>query len=498
MPSVINRFLFVACMIGTLPLLQACTTNPATGEQSFTAFMSEEDEKRIGAEEHPKMLDAFGGTYDDATLQRYVNRIGEDLASYSEFPDLDFQFFVLNDDTVNAFALPGGYIYISRGLIALAEDEAEVAGVIGHEIGHVTARHSAQRYSAAMATNIGLSAVGILGQVLGAPAGVGNAVSFGAQAALQSYSRGQELEADRLGARYMVRAGYDPSALTDFFAKLDAQGKLEAKKAGRTGDGFNIMSTHPRTTDRIQQAAELAARNRPQNPKRNRDPFLAQVDGVLFGKDPREGFMRDDTFIHPVLGFKFDFPPGFKVDNGRTQVTGTDEKGTTVIFDMERPNVATGMPDLRRYLTQHWGPKIGLKALENVETITINGLSAATGSARADTNRGVRDIRLIAIRAARERLYRFVFLTDPRVTVDMSTPLRRTTYSFELITPEDANDLKPPRVNVKRVGPGETIESLAQSMQYNDFGEDWFKALNLNVISDGLAEGERVKVIAAD
>lgn len=498
MPFRVNRFLFVICLVAALPVLQACTTNPATGEQSFTAFMSEEDEKRIGAEEHPKLLDQFGGTYDDAQLQQYINEIGEELASHSEFPNLDFQFFVLNDETVNAFALPGGYIYISRGLIALAEDEAEVAGVIGHEIGHVTARHSAQRYSAAMATNIGLSAVGILGQVLGAPAGVGNAVSFGAQAALQSYSRTQEMEADRLGARYMVRAGYDPSALTDFFAKLDAQGQIAAKKAGRTGDGFNIMSTHPRTTDRIQQAANLAATNRPQNPRRNRDPFLNQVDGVLFGKDPREGFMREDAFVHPVLGFKFDFPPNFKVDNGRTQVTGTDEKGTTIIFDMERPNVATGMPDLQRYVSRHWGPKIGLDALQNVESININGLTAATGTARANTNRGERDIRLIAIRAARDRIYRFVFLTDPRVTANMSTPLRRTTYSFNLIDQESAEDLSPPRIAIRRVGERDTVENLAQRMQVDSYGDDWFKALNLNVISDGLAQGERVKVIIAE
>ncbi len=481
-----------------LPLLAGCTTNPATGEQSFTAFMSEDDEKRIGAEEHPKMLDEFGGAYDDDALQAYVNRIGKDLASHSEFPNLDFQFFVLNDDRVNAFALPGGYIYVSRGLVTLAEDEAELAGVIGHEIGHVTARHSAQRYSAAMATNIGLTAVGILGQVLGAPPGVGNAVSFGAQAALQSYSRAQELEADRLGARYMSRAGYDPSGLTDFFAKLDAQGKIAARQAGRTGDDFSIMSTHPRTTDRIEQAARLAETSRPPNARRSRDPFIAQVDGVLFGKDPKEGFMVGDSFVHPVLGFRFDFPPDFTVDNGRTQVTGTDKKGTTIIFDLERPNVATGMTDLVRYVGTHWGPKIGLRALENLEPLDINGLQAATGSARASTNRGERDIRLIAIRAARDKIYRFVFLTDPRVTDEMSTSLRASTYSFQLIDAQDTEDLSPPRVTIRTVDAGDTAATLAEDMPFDEFNDDWFKALNMNVVSDGLAPGERVKIIQAE
>ena len=448
------KWLFPVLIVATIAT-SGCTTNRATGEQSFTGFMSEADEQKVGAEEHPKMLKEFGGTYDDRALAAYVSALGKRLVAQSEIPNQEFQFFVLNDDTVNAFALPGGYVYVSRGLIALCEDEAELAGVIGHEIGHVVARHTAQRYSSAVATQLGLTAVGILGSVFGAPSGLGNVVSYGAQAALQSYSRSQELEADSLGARYMSRAGYNPKALVDFFAKLDAETAIEADANGRPRDNFNIMSTHPRTSERIQQARLLATKDMPPNPKRERALFLSQIDGLLFGTDPKEGFVKGDSFIHPDLDFRFDFPPGFQIKNGKANVTGTDNKGTTIIFDMEDPKVATGMPSLTNYITRQWAPKAGI-TIENPEHLTINGLEAATGTAQVKTNKGARDLRILAIRGGREKIFRFVFLTEPRVTSAMSVPLRKTTYSFRTLSQGEAQAIKPPHIRLRTVKTGET------------------------------------------
>lgn len=492
-PSKTPHFLVASMLVATL-VLSGCSTNPATGEQSFTAFMDAEDEKRVGAEEHPKMVEAFGGIYRDPALNAYVTAIGNKLAAQSELPDLNFQFFILNDETVNAFALPGGYVYLSRGLIALAEDESELAGVIGHEIGHVTARHSAQRYSSAMATNIGLTAVSILGSVLGAPSGLGNLASFGAQAALQSYSRSQELEADKLGVRYMTKLGYDPAALGDFFSKLDAHTAIQAKKAGQPKDNFSIMSTHPRTSDRIDQARILAKTETPENAQRKRDFFLSQIDGITFGKDPKEGFMKGDTFIHPDLGFKFDFPPKFKVDNGKSKVEATDDKGTTIVFDMENPKVAIGVKGLDQYIARQWGPSLDIRP-QDIEKLTINGLSAATARTPVNTNKGPHEFRMLAIQAANDRLYRFVFLTTPAVTEKMALPLRRTTYSFNLLKPGEASNIRPPQIRIKPVRAGETERSIAAQMPFEDYNDDWFKALNMNALSDGLKQDEKVKVV---
>lgn len=472
-----------------------CTTNRATGAQSFTGFMSEDDEQKVGAEEHPNMLKEFGGTYDDRALQAYVTALGNKLVAQSEIPGQKFQFFVLNDDTVNAFALPGGYVYVSRGLVTLCEDEAELAGVIGHEIGHVVARHTAQRYSSQVATQLGLTAVGIIGSVLGAPSGLGNVVGYGAQAALQSYSRSQELEADSLGARYMSKAGYDPHALTDFFSKLDAENAIDADANGRPRDNYSVMSTHPRTSERIQQAKKLAAQETPPNAKRDRDTFLAQVDGVQFGKDPKEGFMKGDSFIHPDLDFRFDFPPAFQVNNGKTNVVGTDNKGTTIIFDMEDPKVATGMPNLSDYVSRQWAAKSSVK-LESVERLTINELEAATGTARVNTNKGTRDLRMLAIRGGRDKIFRFAFLTEPKVTASMSVPLRKTTYSFRTLTESEKNTIKAPHIRLQTVRTGDNPEKLSAAMPLGKFNEAWFRALNLNALSDGLAAGEKVKVVA--
>ncbi|MDP6883806.1 MAG: M48 family metalloprotease, partial [Rhodospirillales bacterium] len=254
--------IFLRAIVLCLPLLSlaGCSTNPATGEQSFTAFMSRADEMRVGAEEHPKILKQFNGAYREGQVAAYAHRVGAALAGVSEITDMPFTFTVLNTDKVNAFALPGGYVYITRGLLALAGDEAEMAGVLAHEIGHVTARHTAQRYSKSIAANLGLTVLGVLGSAAGAPPGLGDIASFGAQAYLQGFSREQEMEADMLGARYLARAGYDVGAMSGFLAKLQRHDRLEAalKEIPDPAARFNIMSTHPRTAERIAQAIGLA------------------------------------------------------------------------------------------------------------------------------------------------------------------------------------------------------------------------------------------------
>ena len=226
--------------------LAACSVNPATGERNFTAFMSPEDELRVGREEHPKVVEQFGGVYNDPKVAAYVDRVGQNLVRVSELPEVDFTFTVLDDDIVNAFALPGGYVYISRGLLGLANSEAELAGVLGHEIGHVTGRHSAQRYSQSVLAGIGTVGVSILSSVFLGTTAVGDAVGQGANVYLQGFSREHEFEADTLGVRYLSRTGYETSAMASFLASLQAFSALEAKVSGLPDPAsrYNIMS-HP-------------------------------------------------------------------------------------------------------------------------------------------------------------------------------------------------------------------------------------------------------------
>ena len=328
------KFFVLFILIPALGVLGACSTNPATGEQSFTAFMSKKKEAEIGAEEHPKILKELGGAYDDIDVGAYIARMGAQLAALSEMPNINWRFTVLNDHRVNAFALPGGYIYITRGLLALAENESQVAGVLAHEIGHVTARHSAQRYSTAMAANFGLTVLGALGNAAGVPSGVGQIASFGAQAALQQYSQSQELEADMLGVRYMVRAGYSPDGMTNFFRKLKAHSELEARQKGRNKVSHNIMSTHPRSEERIAQAIQLTQHKVLKNPKVRRNVYLDAIDGLVFGDDPKQGVRRGRIFMHPELRFAFEVPPGFVMINSPRRVIAYGPDKSRIIFDM--------------------------------------------------------------------------------------------------------------------------------------------------------------------
>ncbi len=214
----------------TLLALAGCTVNPATGESSFTAFMSPAEEQRAGAEEHPKILKEFGGAYGDRAIGAYIDSIGQALARMSDLPNQRFTFTVLDNDVVNAFALPGGYVYVTRGLLALAGSEAELAGVIAHEIGHVTARHAAQRYSQSIVAGLGAA---LLGAVAGR--GAADIAQLGSALYLSAYSREQEFEADILGVRYLARAGYDTGAMAGFLGKLQAHSALQARITGRGG-----------------------------------------------------------------------------------------------------------------------------------------------------------------------------------------------------------------------------------------------------------------------
>ena len=496
-PEMIKRFRRPALLLAVLsPLVMvgACTVNPATGEQSFTAFMSREDEKRIGAEEHPKLIKEFGGAYGDAKLRAYIKRTGLALARNSEVTDLAYTLTILNDDKVNAFALPGGYVYITRGLLALAENEAEMAGVLAHEIGHVTARHTAQRYSTAQATNLGLMVLGVLGSVAGVPSGVGRLVSLGAQAALQSYSREQELEADRLGVRYMRRAGYSPQALTSFFVKMQAHAKLERAMAGDQEKApNNIMATHPRTAERINQAITLektqAANGAPKGTLCfRREEFLNQIDGMIFGDDTEQGVRRGREFIHPDLRIRFQAPPGFVLFNSATQVIARGPKKSVMAFDLAKPKSARQARSLTGYIANTWARGMQLTGLHR---ITINGMDAATASARTRSG----DLRLIAIRGGPNRIFRLLFSTPPNLTERLSLDFRRATYSFRRLSRAEAAAVKPLRIKVITVKDGDTPKSLASGFPFEAFRLRWFETLNGLRPGQVLRPGVRAKIV---
>ena len=492
--SDLSKFLTALGLAGAMMGLGACSTNPATGQQSFTAFMSIEKESEIGAEEHPKVLKELGGAYDAIEVGAYIARIGSQLAALSELPNIRWRFTVLNDHRVNAFALPGGYIYITRGLLALAENESEVAGVLAHEIGHVTARHSAQRYSSAMAANIGMTVLGVLGSAAGVPSGLGQMASFGAQAALQQYSQSQEMEADMLGVRYMTRAGYSPDGMTSFFKKLKVHRDLEAREQGRNSVNHNIMSTHPRTEDRIRQAIKLAKGRVLKNPKVRRTAYLKAIDGLVFGDDPSQGVRRGRSFMHPDLRIAFTVPPGFVMSNSPRQLVAFGPKMSRIIFDMADPKEAQRVRSLTDYVEAEWGRNLDDR--QRAERLDVNGLRGATIQGRVSSQDGSRDVRLVAVRGDQERIFRFAFITKPSETRRLSTELRRTTFSFRRLSAKEAADIRPLRVRITTAKRGDTAASLAKRYPFERFQQEWFQLLNNMKPGEKIRLGQKVKMVS--
>jgi predicted Zn-dependent protease len=473
--------------------LAACSTNPATGRSSFTAFMSPEEEIKVGSQEHPKLVEQFGGEYPDHQLDDYVQKVGLSLSAETEMPNLPYSFTVLDDELINAFALPGGYVHVTRGLLALASNEAEMAGVLAHELGHINARHSAERYSQGVLAGIGATIVGVAGAAAGVP-GVGDVAGYGAEAYLQSYSRDQELEADKLGIRYMTRAGYDPAAMASFFRKLDAFTQLQATIAGDSGaaDRFSIMASHPRTGDRVEQAVQLAKAGPVAEPKVGSETYLSHIDGLIYGDSPEQGVRRGRDFSHPGLRITFRVPPGFVMFNSANQVVAKGPENAVIVFDVESDATSRSVRDMRGYVGETWGGRLNL---QRVEAIDVNGMPAATAATRINTKSGAMDLRLVAIRERPERIFRMIFLTPPSLTSQLSTELQRTTYSFKRLTAAEANAIKPMRVQVVTVGKKDTAESLAARMPFDSYRLERFLALNGLRPGEPLTVGQEVKII---
>ncbi|MDO8608450.1 MAG: M48 family metalloprotease [Phaeospirillum sp.] len=476
----------ITAAVLSLSLLSSCQVTPGTGQTNFN-ILSAEDEVKMGAEAHPDILAQFGGAYDDPKLQAYVAGIGKRLVGSTETPASTFRFTVLNSAIVNAMALPGGYIYVTRGLLALADDEAELAGVVGHEIGHVTGRHTAQRYSQAMAANV---ATGILGVATSIFTGVnlGDVAGLAATAYIQGYSRDQESEADSLGIRYMNTSGWNPDYMATFLGKLRDQSRLDAVLAGRSPDSvdeFSMFASHPRTIDRVKEAAAAAGGGR--HGAVGRDLYLSHLDGMLVGDDPSEGVVRGRVFSHAGLNIRFEVPQGYRILNGSKAVTAQNANGAVIRFDMG-PEAQT---DMTNYLQSQWAK--GTR-LSNIEAITINGMPAATGVTRLNSNRGTFDARLLAIKNGKS-VYRVMFISPPQVTPQEAEGQRRATYSFRHLTESEHAEIKPLRIKVITVKAGDTVENLAERLPYEDHKLERFRVLNGIAEGKGVTPGARIKIV---
>ena len=419
----------------------------AAGAQSLFG-LSPEDDKRVGGDQHPKILEQFGGAYDDPKLARYVDSIGQFLAATSHAPGIGYTFTVLDSPIVNAFAVPGGYVYLTRGLLALAGNEAEIAGVLAHEIAHITARHGARRQTKGTLASLGLA---VLGAVTDNPALV-NLGRVGAHAVLSAYSRKEEHEADEIGVTYLSRAGFDPGAMSSFLATLKRQSELEASKHGRSArPGLDFLATHPRTRDRGRTSRRGGKAHDGGGPHHRAEHLPRQDRRPHVRRRARAGVRARAQVRAP--GHRLRVRGSAPVPPAERRALG-DRLRPRRSEDALRPAANRTGPAARPISARWLGaacPAHPLRALPRERD------AGATALARGSDGRGAR---LVAIRFRNDTVARFLFVPSGRPGSGYDRRYRAAAASFRRLRAWEAQSVKPWRIAIHEVGPGDTVDRL--------------------------------------
>jgi len=433
------------------------------------------------------MVQELGGA-EGGPRATYVDFVGHRVAAYSGIasPAKELHFVTLNSAVENAFSVPGGYVYVTRQLMALMDDESELAFALGHEVGHVAANHAHIREQYAEQNT-----VGVFGQILGAIFGPGAADMIQARSALDilSFSREQEYEADTLGLNYMIQAGYDPAGAAEVLAALSRQSALQSRVEGRTNRRIpEWASTHPLSENRMERAlSEAQATGRLGKGIRNRDTFLNEIEGLYVDDDPAQGVIEGANFTHPDLKIQFTVPQGYLMSNGADAVTISGSAGKAQ-FRQGPPNLDQAISFAYRLLTRDQF-QIRYPAPQR---LTINGMAAAITTARVNTDSGLIDASVAAYQWDPGRVYYFVMLTPGGYGV---SPFQSMIRSLRRITPAEAAAIRPRVIHVETVRPGDTVQSLASRMAYRDFKLERFLSLNGLAANAALAPGQKVKLI---
>ncbi len=433
--------------------------------------------------EHKRMVALFGGDYKDAAVERYLNGI---LTKFTATGDLDgktYRVTILNSPIVNAFALPSGDIFVTRGLLALANDGSEVAAVMAHEIAHVTARHAVARAEEEKRAAV-ISKVAQLVQNKER----GAQVEASAKLSIAGFSRAQELEADRIGIATIAAAGYDPFGASRFLASLGRSTLLRASLIGQNATAAkpDILATHPSTPERVAAAVRVARGiGAPDIGTRDRDAFLAAIDGMMFGDDPSEGTIRGHVFTQPKLGFTFTAPDGFVLENSTQAVLGVKEGGAEALrLDSIALPQATV---LAAYIRSGW---IDGLLESSIEPITVNGMPAVTATARA----GEWNFRLAVIRYETGDVYRLIFATHG-LDEAREKAFRAAIDSFRRIDPAEAEKVKALRIGLDTAKTGDTAAAEAKKMIVPDKPLETFELLNGLETDTALKPSERYKLV---
>jgi predicted Zn-dependent protease len=430
--------------------------------------------------EHERILSSYGGAYDDPRLEALIGKTVDRLVAASDRPDQAYKVTILNSGAVNAFALPSGQLYVTRGLVALACDTSELSSVLSHEMAHVLAKHAAIREDRARQAAI-VTRVAEMGSDPDLPA----LALAKTKLTMASFSRSQEFEADGIGVGISARAHFDPYGAARFLTAMERNAELRAGKISADPRAQDFLSSHPATPERVSNAQNIARQyTSPDSIERDRDAYLAAIENIVYGEDPSEGFVRGHRFLHPKLGFTFLAPDNFTLDNTAQAVIGVREGGTQAMrFDVVRVPAEQSLGD---YLNS--------SGMENVdksstEDMTVNGFPAASVTARDDQWQS----KIYALRVGGD-VYRFIFATKQKTT-ESERNARETVNSFRRLTLEEIQSARPLRIKVINVQPGDTVESLSHRMAGVDRPAERFRILNGLEAHAQIKARDRVKIV---
>ncbi|MBW9065729.1 M48 family metalloprotease [Rhizobium herbae] len=454
---------------------------PSSTPQIVEEVQKNDPRAQVGAREHPRIVASYGGEYKDEKTERLVARITGALTAVSENPNQSYRITILNSPAINAFALPGGYLYVTRGLLALADDASEVAAVLSHEMAHVTANHGIERQQREEAEVI---ASRVVSEVLSSDLAGKQALARG-KLRLAAFSRNQELQADVIGVRMLGEAGYDPYAAARFLDAMAAYSRFSSVDPD-SDQSLDFLSSHPSAPQRVDLARRHARAFGAEGTvgDRGRDYYLAGIDGLLYGDSPQEGYVRGQTFLHGKLGIRFDVPAGFQIDNKAEAVLATGPGEVAIRFDGVADTQRRSLTD---YIASGW--VTGLKP-DTIRPITINGLEAAT--ARASAERWDFDVTVIRIDT---QIYRFLTAV-PKGAPSLEPTAEILRASFRRMTPQEAAALKPLRIRVVTARPGDTLATLSARMMGTDRKLDLFRLINAMQVTSTVRPGDRIKIIS--
>ncbi len=463
-------------------LTAACATNPVTGKRQMS-LLSEAEELAIGQQQDAEIRREMG-VYNDPKLQAYVSEIGQDLARTSHRPNLPWTFTIVDSPAINAFALPGGYIYLTRGILSYLDDESELAGVLGHEIGHVTARHAAQAYTRQAQANLGLTVLSIFVPSTRPFTDLG---ATGLGVLFLKHGRDAELEADRLGVEYGSSAGWDPAGVPRFLSTLARVDSLSERGVP------NWLSTHPDPGSRVGEAEPVVARfASPTAAKRNRDVYLDHIEGLVYGDNPEDGIVRGHVFLHPALRFGLSFPEGWEVTNTPDAVMAR-EPGTEhymVLQEVERPRSSSSLGDVATASMRAAG-----YAVVDGRSEQINGQAAHVGLYRG-TAKGTGKVMMRAAHIALGRQFYVVAGFAPEAEFDLvDRDVLGSIQSFHQLSAAEASRVQPNRVDFYVVKAGDSWQSIAVRQGKNIVNAATLAIMNDHEVNAQPQAGERIKIV---